>query len=189
MGGKKIQFGILAALIVGGGVFFQTSLPLVANNAGLVYLRAEYKALTGDSASALSLMQKVVGPQQAQAKASTPAVSTAAHPRSEPCPRTVKVKPAANMASTVPVGARLLRVRIPAGPNGRLRELVLNVPEIPSSARAQIRAAQALTASYARESEHNLRLAAKMRELENSLKGFQPALPPTPPTPIQVSVE
>ncbi len=188
MGGKKIQFGMLAGLIVGTGALFQTSLPQVANNAGLLYLRAEYNALTGDAASALQLMQKVAGSKQTTASA--PATPAAAAPRvpSQACRHATAAQPMVSSVGVAPVGARIMRVRIPAA-NGRLQEVVLNVPGVPSSAQAQIRAAQMLVAKYGRQSQHNLQLEAKMRELETRMKEMHLPVPAPPVPPVEVSLQ
>lgn len=182
MGGKKIQFGLMAGLIVGGGLVFQTLLPRMANNAGLLYLQAEYKLATGDAASALRLIQKAAGSKQATA---APAVPTApVRARSESCPRVTAVKPtAATTASTAPAGDHLLRVRVPGFENGHVQELVIRIPEIPGNAKAQVEQAQALSEMYVRQAENDRRLAEKMRVLETRLKvRHLPAATPTVPT-------
>ncbi len=60
--------------MVGAGLVLQAALPRLANDTGVLYLRAQYKLATGDPGSALKLMQQAATPSgsQSQAKAATP---------------------------------------------------------------------------------------------------------------------
>ncbi len=99
MSGNK-QIALVAGLIVMAGMALQAGIPRLANDTGLLYLRAQYKLATGDTGSALQLMQRAAAASsQPEAPKTSPAVVSCSNTRPKPVAQAKKSAPAPHVAS------------------------------------------------------------------------------------------
>ncbi len=175
---SKLQVAALTGLIVGGAALLQNSLPHLASSAGLRYLRAEYKLVTGDTAGALRLMQPAAQPPLVSAS-SVPTTDSDTAPA---CSRTAAPHPIAARRHAAPK-AHLLTVSVPIVRAGGLQRLTVKVPN-----NASVQQARILADIRARTALQNARMEETMRHLEARLRNL-PIPPAAPAAPVAFPVE
>ncbi len=165
MSGSKLQVAMLTGLIVSGAALLQNSVPCLANSAGLLYLRAEYKLLTGDTQGAMRLMQKASQPQVETSPQAKPDSAI------QPCPRAAKTQVASTFSRAK---ARVIAVHLPAMGPGRLETLKVRLPADWAAQHARLMAD--IEAHTARQ---NAQTEKAMHLLEARLRNVP--VPPAPP--------
>lgn len=177
MSSKQIQIAVLAGMIVAGGMFFRDGMPRLANDAGVLYLRAEYKLATGDTGSAMRLMQRAAVSRQTQAV--TRAVEPAEKVTTDSCPDSTPVTPvvAKRNASHTSTKASTLQF---AGLNHHVTSQVLSFATLKQTDVAFV-TSKTWAKIEARNRQREEKYAESMRLLEARLKNLPiPEMPAVP---------
>jgi hypothetical protein len=152
MGNSKLQIVLATGVIAVAGVALQAGVPRLANGASLLFLRAQYKLATGDTRSALQLMQQAATLKEK----GTPPTSPQACPYVHATP-IVRVKK--------PVSAvHVVSVRMANANRAPVRQLVLKVPD------SSVKQARMLAQIRLRQAEQARRLQVSMAKLQAQLK-------------------
>ncbi len=168
---SKLQVAVVIGVIVGGAVLLQNSVPCLANSAGMLYLRAEYKLVKGDTAGAMRLMQQasVASPSQPSAQ---PVQKTSSE-TAQSCSRRTSAKQIATARTSSPSSVAVT-VNIPHVNAGRTERLVVKVPD-----KWSVQHARLMEQIQARAAQRNAEVAETMHRLEAKLRNVP--LPPAPP--------
>jgi hypothetical protein len=168
MNGNKLQVAILTGAVLAGISVVQVAVPRLANDAGLLYLQAEYKLATGDTGSALKLMQRAVASRQ-----KSPAPPAVRKPA--PVQSCTYVQPHARRAATPPE-TRTAEVQLAQMYRDYFRLPMITVSALREEQALRGRAAWSKVDLKVFQQE---KLTAAMRRLEARLKNV-----PVPPLPL-----
>lgn len=172
MSGNKLQIAVIAGTIATAGIALQAGIPRLANDAGLLYLRAQYKLATGDPDSALRLMQQAAAPSpsQPQAKAANPA------PQDSECPY-AHTKPIASATTPGVVTPHVVPVRQTARGTANVRRVALLIPGYWSTQQMRI-----MAQVQARQAEQQAHLRETLAQVQAQLRSLPVAVPVSMPT-------
>ncbi len=180
MTGSKLQVAVLTTVVVSGAVLFQTAMPRLANNATFRYLKAEYKLATGDTGSALKLMQQDLTPQkQAPAKAA----ETSRAETTPQCRRVAAAKPVVAPKPAMVEPSVVSRLVPDSFRNHISHRVVISVPSKWTLQQARIMAQITL-----QQDQANRHMEQTMKALEAKLRTL-PVTPVAPPSIPVVDVE
>ncbi len=179
MSGNKFQVVAVAGLVVSAGLVLQAAMPRLANDSGLLFLRAQYKLATGDTGSALKLMQ-----QAATSPGTQPQPKALRQMPASVCPYS-HAKPIATSAKEVSARPQVVSVAQPVTAKAHVRRLAVTIPNWRVEQMQTLARVQAIQAEQqARVHETMVKLEAQLRDLPRAGAAVTIQVPAVPATPV-----